>query len=117
MTPITSLHEVRPTSDQQLAMKAMLKNLLGENDFYRLCTRTEVGGINDDVLQILVPAENCAADIQIRHSDDFAVAAEYALGLPIRRVNIVAAGPSATVGEAENTFRERYPKSLAPPRR
>ena len=91
MTPISSLREVRPTSDQQLAMRAMLKNLLGEIDFDRLCVGIKVSGINEGVLQIFVPAENCAADIKLHRSDEFVVAAEYALGLPIRMVNIVAA--------------------------
>ena len=96
---IPSLHEVRPTSDQQLAMRAMLTNFLGESDFDRLCVGIKVGVINEDVLMIVVPAGNCATDIKLYHSDDFAVAAEYALGLPIRMVNIVVSDlqPQATV--------------------
>ena len=90
MTPTTLLHELRPTSDQQLAMSAMLRNLLGEHDFERLCVGIKVGDINEDVLQILVPAENRAADIKLYHSDDFAVAAEYAIGRPIRTVNVLS---------------------------
>jgi hypothetical protein len=93
MTPITSLHEVRPTSDQQRAMRAMLRSLLGKIDFDRLCLGIKVGGIDQHILQIFVPAENCAADIRRYHADDFAVAAEYALGLPVRMVNIGAAEP------------------------
>jgi hypothetical protein len=99
MTPINSLHEVRPTSDQQLAMSAMLRNLLGEHDFERLCVGIKVGDINENVLQIFVPAENRAADIKLYYSDDFAVAAEYALGLPLRMVEIVAADLSTSVGD------------------
>jgi hypothetical protein len=99
MTPTTLLHELRPTSDQQLAMSAMLRNLLGEHDFERLCVGIKVGDINEDVLQIFVPAENCAADIKLYHSDDFAVAAEYALGLPVRMVKIVAADLSSSFGD------------------
>lgn len=72
-------------------MRAMLTNLLGESDFGRLCVGIKVGVIDEDVLQIVVPAENSAADITLYHSDDFAVAAEYALGQPIRMVNIVVA--------------------------
>src|SRR5438034_9223922 len=93
MTPITSLHKVRPTSDQQLTMRSMLRSLLGEIDFDRLCLGIRVGGIDEHILQVFVPAENCAAYIKRYHSDDFAVAAEYALGLPVRMVNIVAAEP------------------------
>ena len=83
--------EVRPTSGQKLAMRTMLRSLLGEIDFDRLCPGLKVGTIDEDVLQVFVPAENCAADIKFRHSDDFAVAAEYALGQPIRKVNVLSA--------------------------
>jgi hypothetical protein len=83
-------NEPRPTSGQTLAMRAMLRSLLGEIDFDGLCPRMKVGTIDEDVLQVFVPAENCAADIKFRHSDDFAVAAEYALGQPIRKVNILS---------------------------
>lgn len=38
----------------------------------------------------LVPAENCAADIKLHQSDEIAVAAEYALGHPIRKVNVLS---------------------------
>lgn len=84
-------NQVRPTSGQTLAMRTMLRSLLGEIDFDRLCPGIKVGTIDQDVLQIFVPAENCTADIKFRHSDDFAVAAEYALGQPIRKVNILSA--------------------------
>jgi hypothetical protein len=84
-------NEVRPTSGQKLAMRTMLRRLLGEIDFDRLCPGIKVGTIDEDVLQVFVPAENCAADIKFRHSDDFAVAAEYALGQPIRKVNVLSA--------------------------
>jgi hypothetical protein len=84
-------NEVRPTSGQKLAMRTMLRSLLGEIDFDRLCPGIEVGTFDEDILQVFVPAENCAADIKFRHSDDFAVAAEYALGQPIRKVNVLSA--------------------------
>ena len=84
-------NEVRPTSRQKLAMRTMLRGLLGEIDFDRLCLGIKVGTLDEDVLQVFVPAENCAADIKFRHSDDFAVAAEYALGQPIRKVNVLSA--------------------------
>ena len=84
-------NEVRPTSGQQLAMRTMLRSLLGEIDFERLCPGIKVGTIDEDVLEVFVPAENCAAEIKFRHSDDFAVAAEYALGRPIRKVNVLSA--------------------------
>jgi len=50
----------------------------------------KVGTVGDDVLGVLVPAGNCAADIKVHHSDEIAVAAEYALGHPIRRVNVLS---------------------------
>jgi hypothetical protein len=84
--------EARPTSGQTLAMRTMLGSLLGEIDFDRLCPGIKLGTIDEDVLQVFVPARNCAADIKFRHSDDFAVAAEYALGQPIRKVNVLSAG-------------------------
>jgi len=82
---------VRPTSGQKLAMRTMLRSLLGEIDFDRVCPGVKVSTIDEDVLQVFVPTENCAADIKFRHSDDFAVAAEYALGQPIRKVNVLSA--------------------------
>jgi hypothetical protein len=83
-------NEMRPTSGQKLAMRTMLRSLLGEIDFDRLCRGIKVGTIDEDVLQVFVPVESCAADIKFRHSDDFAVAAEYALGQPIRKVKVLA---------------------------
>jgi hypothetical protein len=89
MTPIPSLGEVRRTRGQKRAMRTMLRSLLGRFDFDRLCFRMKVGTVDDDVLEVLVPAENCAADIKLHHSDEIAVAAEYALGHPIRRVDVL----------------------------
>ena len=90
MTPIPSLDEVRPTRGQKRAMRTMLRSLLGRFDFDRLCLGMRVGTVDDDVLEVLVPAENCAADIKLHHSDEIAVAAEYALGHPIRKVNVLS---------------------------
>lgn len=69
----------------------MLRNLLGGIDFDRLCLGLKVGTLDGDVLQIFVPAGNFASDIMLRHSEDFAVAAEYVLGRPIRKVDVVSA--------------------------
>ena len=91
MTPVLSFDGVRPTKSQKLAMRTMLRSLLGEIDFNRLCLGIRVGTLDEGALQIFVPAENCAADIKLRHSDDFAVAAEYAIGRPIRTVNVLSA--------------------------
>jgi hypothetical protein len=68
-------------------MRKMLRSLLGEHDFSRLCLGIEVGTLDGDALQLFIEAKNCAADIKL-HSDEFAVAAEYAIGRPIRTVNI-----------------------------
>ena len=89
MTPNPS-SAVRPTPGQKRAMRAMLRSLLGKFDFNRLCLGIKVGTVEDDVLEVLVPAENCAADIKLHHSEEIGVAAEYALGHPIRKVNVLS---------------------------
>ena len=90
MTTIPSLDEVRPTRGPKRAMRTMLRSLLGRFDFDRLCLGMKVGTVDDDVLEVFVPAENCAADIRLHHSAEIAVAAEYALGHPIRTVNVLS---------------------------
>ena len=92
MTPTGSLHDVGPTSGVEAALKKILRGLLGEIDFDRLCAGMKLGTVDEDVLQIFVPAGRFSADIMLRHSDDFAVAGEYALGRPIRRVDVLSAG-------------------------
>jgi hypothetical protein len=91
MASILSLHETRPTRGQWLAMEKMLTGLLGANEFGRLCHGIRVGAVDEDILKIFAPTEICAADIKLSHLDDFAVAAEYAFGRPIRMVNILPA--------------------------
>jgi hypothetical protein len=44
-------------------MRKILRSLLGEIDFHRLCLGIEIGTLDEDVLQIFVPAGNSAADI------------------------------------------------------
>jgi hypothetical protein len=90
MKPVLSLDGVQATKSQKLAMRKMLRSLLGKNDFSKLCLGIEIVRFDEDALQLFVPAENCAAQIEL-HADDFAVAAEYAIGRPIRAVNIVSA--------------------------
>jgi hypothetical protein len=87
MTPVLSLDGVLPIKSQKLVMRTMLRSLLGEIDFNRLCLGIKVGTLDEGALQIFVPAENCGADI-IHHADDFAVAAEYAIGRPIRTLGV-----------------------------
>jgi len=83
---------MQATSGQKLTMGKMLKGLLGQSDFNKLCLGIRVEIIGGDVLQVHVPAKNYAAEFAIQHSDDFAVAAEFALGQPIRKVNVLSAG-------------------------
>ena len=91
MASALSLHEMAPTSGQELALSKMLRSLLGGIDFDRFCLGMKVGTIDGDVLQIFVPARNFPSDIMPRHCEDFAVAAEYVLGRPIRKVNVLLA--------------------------
>ena len=92
MTPTGSLHDAGLTSGVDVALNNILRGLLGEIDFDRLCSGMKLGTVDEDVLQIFVPGERFSADIMLRHSDDFAVAGEYALGRPIRRVDVLSAG-------------------------
>ena len=98
MARISSLHEQRPTSGQKLVMRTMLRSLLGEIEFHKLCPGMKVGTIDQDILQVFVLAEKSAAYIKFRHSDDFAIAAEYAFGQPIRKVNVLSADQSSISG-------------------
>ena len=91
MTPTLSLQEMAPTSGQELALRKMLRSLLGGIDFDRLCLGMKVGTIDGDSLQIFVPGRNFPSDIVHRHFEDFAVAAEYVLGRPIRKVDVLSA--------------------------
>jgi hypothetical protein len=52
----------------------------------------EMRALGFEVLQIFVPAGSFSTDIMLRHSDNFAVAGEYALGRPIRKVDVLSAG-------------------------
>jgi hypothetical protein len=79
-------------SGAEAALKKMLKGLLGEIDFDRLCPGMKVGSFEKDVLQIVVPTAGFSADLMRRHADDLAVAGEYALGRPIRKVDVLAMG-------------------------
>ena len=90
MTPVLSLDGVRPTKSQKLVMRTILRSLLGEIDFNRLCLGIKVSTLDEGALQIFVPTENCAADI-IHHTDDFAVAGEHAIGRPIRTLDVSSA--------------------------
>jgi hypothetical protein len=92
MTPTGSPNDEGLTSGVDVALNKILRGLLGEIDFDRLCPGMKIGTVDEDVLQIFVPAGCFSADIMRRHSDDFAVAGEYALGRPIRRVDVLSAG-------------------------
>jgi hypothetical protein len=92
MTATVSLHDVQVASGVEAALKKMLRGLLGEVDFDRLCPGMKLGPVDEDVLQIVVPAESFSADLMLHHADDLAVAGEYALGRPLRKVDVLAAG-------------------------
>lgn len=102
MIPISLVREVRPTTGQKRALRTMLRSLLGTSDFDRLCLGMKVGTVDEDVLEVSVPAQNCAIDIELHHSDDIAVAAEYALGHPIQTVKILVRGLSSASTTAIN---------------
>jgi hypothetical protein len=91
MTPVRLGDGVRPTGRQKLAMRTMLRSLLGEIDFSKLCLGIKVGNLNENALQIFVPTETCAAYIRLHHCEDIAVAAEYAMRRPVRTVNVMSA--------------------------
>ena len=91
MTQTLSLHAAGPVSGQELALNQMLRNLLGGIDFDRCCAGIKLDTINEDVLRIFVPAGIFPIDILLRHSEDFAVAAEYVFGQPIRKVDVLSA--------------------------
>jgi hypothetical protein len=80
---------MRPTFNQQLAVEAILNNLLGPKEYDRLCLGMTVASVDQEVLRIFVPNEHCAAEIENNYSDDFAIAAEQVFRLPIRFVNVL----------------------------
>jgi hypothetical protein len=82
-------HQKRTTRKQQVAMKAMLKGLLGTVEFEKLCLGINVGDVEDNVLQIFAPTTESATDIKLHHLEEFAVAAEYGFMLPIRMVDVL----------------------------
>jgi len=80
---------MHPTRNQQLAVRAMLNTLIGPGEFARLCLGMRVERIDDGVLYVFVPNEDCAAKIEADYSDDLAVAAEQVFSQPIRFVNVL----------------------------
>ena len=89
MTPMSLPPKKRATHKQRVAMKAMLRGLLGTHEFEKLCLGMKVGSVEDNILQIIVPTTESATDIRLHHLEDFAVAAEYGFLLPVRMVNVV----------------------------
>ena len=86
-------NEVQPTSGPKNAChEDDAKNLFRRGWILEIVSWNKNCSPVDEIFcSCLVPATNCAADIKFRRSDDFAVAAEYALGQPIRKVNILPA--------------------------
>jgi hypothetical protein len=112
MTPVRLGDGVRPTGPQKLAMRTMLRSLLGEIDFGKLCLGIKVGNLDENALQIFVPTETCAAYIRLHHCEDFAVAAEYAMGRPVRTVNVMSADWGALPLRGREKRAWRYPNQL-----
>jgi hypothetical protein len=80
---------MHPTRNQQLAIRAMLNTLIGPSEFERLCLGMRVERIDDGVLYVFVPNEDCAAKIEANYSDDLAAAAEQVFSQPIRSVSVL----------------------------
>jgi hypothetical protein len=80
---------MHPTRNQQLAIRAMLNTLIGPDEFDRLCLGMRVERIDDGILYVFVPNEDCAAKIEAKYSDDLAAAAEQVFSQPIRMVNVL----------------------------
>jgi hypothetical protein len=80
---------MHPTSNQQLAIKAILNALIGPGEFDRLCLGMRVECVEDGILYVFVPNEDGAAKIEANYSDDLAVAAEQVFSQPIRIVNVL----------------------------
>jgi hypothetical protein len=90
VTPTSLQRRKRTKREPQAAMKAMLKGLLGADEFEKLCVGLRVGDVEDNVLQIFAPTPESAADIKL-YLEEFAVAAEYGFMLPVRMVNVMPA--------------------------
>lgn len=80
---------MHPTRNQQLAIRVMLNTLIGSAEFDRLCLGMRVERIDDGILYVFAPNEDCAAKIEANYSDDLAAAAEQVFGQPIRIVNVL----------------------------
>jgi hypothetical protein len=88
MTPTNFPHQKQAIRKPGVAMKAMLKCLLGTDEFEKLYLGMKVNGVEDNVLQIFASTTESATEIRL-HSEEFAVAAEYDFLLPIRMVNVL----------------------------
>ena len=78
---------MRPTGNQQFAIRTILNTLIGPGEFDRLCLGMQVECVEDGILYVFVSNEDCAAEIETNHSDDLAAAAEQVFSQPIRIVN------------------------------
>ena len=91
-TSISCPHQganMHPTRNQQLAIRAILNTLIGPGEFDRLCLGMQVESVEDGILYVFVPNEDCAAKIEANYSDDLAVAAEQVFSQPVRIVNVL----------------------------
>jgi hypothetical protein len=85
---------MRPTADQQSALKTFLSSLIGQEQFQRLCSEIQVTFIDDGIVYVFVANEDCAAEIEQNHSEDLAIAAEQVFSQPIRAINVLPVDPS-----------------------
>ena len=75
-----------------LTPKPMLKVAGKPVMAYVLDELKKLGNVDQDVLQIFFPVAGFSAEFVLRHADDLAVAGEYALGRPLRKVDVLTAG-------------------------
>jgi hypothetical protein len=80
---------MRPTGNQQFAIRTILNTLIGPGEFNRLCLGMQVECVEDGILYVFVSNEDCAAEIETKHCDDLAAAAEQVFSQPIRIVNVL----------------------------
>jgi hypothetical protein len=73
---------MHPTWNQHLAIRAILNALIGPGEFDRLCLGMWVECVEDGILYVFVPNEDCAAKIEANYSDDLAVADNGSRSLP-----------------------------------
>jgi hypothetical protein len=80
---------MRPTVDQQSALRTFLSSLIGPEQFQKLCSQIQVTLIDDGIVYVFVANADCAAEIEQYYSEDLAIAAEQVFSRPIRGINVL----------------------------